>query len=58
MQHTGQLEEEHESVIKAILKLDLERPHINVRLKLELLLVQMFEAKSQRERLLYYSVAV
>ena len=50
MENTGKLEEEHESVVKAVLKLDLEWPHINVRLKLELLLVQMFKTMPQREK--------
>lgn len=49
------MEEEHERVVKAVLKLDLERPHVNVRLKLELLLVQMFKTKSQERKVSTYS---
>lgn len=48
MEDTGKLEEEHESVIKALLKLDLERPNVNVRLMSQLLLVQVIKAGGRR----------
>ena len=44
MQHTGQLEQQHESIVEPFLKLDLQWPHIDVGEVLQLLFVQVFKA--------------
>ena len=47
MQHTGKLEQQEEGVVKSLLNLDLVRPHIDIGLVLELLLVQVLKAAEE-----------
>lgn len=49
MQHAGQLQQQHEGVIKSVLKLDLDGPHVDERLMLELLLVQVLKTAARKE---------
>lgn len=43
VQHTGELKEQRECVVKTVFKFDLQRPHIDVGLVLQLLLVQVLK---------------